>query len=187
MVNKQLSGLKDFNIRLKDSSGKNKGLIPFVQAANFEFENTKRPIYNFSQEEFQSVAKGKRLVQGVLVLKQSHLNYLSEIKTKVTKNSKGLEERLSKYSEETRAYLTGIIKEIKTNNTTETAPTKSILEKALKLLDFNDYEIILEPSHLKVGGIGFSLKNVNFTKVKNLQELSESGTVYMEFFANWSV
>ena len=78
LVNKQLTGLKDFNIVLKDKKNNQVGHLPFVQALNFEFENTKKPIYNFSQEEFQSVAKGKRLVQGVMVLKQSHINYLQE-------------------------------------------------------------------------------------------------------------
>ncbi len=191
MVNKQLTGLKDFNIVLKDKNNNQVGHLPFVQALNFEFENTKKPIYNFSQEEFQSVAKGKRLVQGVMVLKQSHINYLQE-KNKISteKTSKALEERLTKYSDSTQSYLRGILKEI-TTTTTETkstAPNKSILSKALALLEFEKYRIDLAPSNAKTGKIGFYLADVNFTKVRNIQDISEgSGAVYMEFFANWKL
>lgn len=191
MVNKQLTGLKDFNIVLKDKNNSKVGHLPFVQALNFEFENTKKPIYNFSQEEFQSVAKGKRLVQGVMVLKQSHINYLQETnKTSTEKTSKALEERLTKYSDSTQSYLRGILKEI-TTTTTETkstAPNKSILSKALALLEFEQYRIDLAPSNAKTGNIGFYLADVNFTKIRNMQDISEgSGTVYMEFFANWKL
>ena len=191
MVNKQLTGLKDFNIVLKDKNNNQVGHLPFVQALNFEFENTKKPIYNFSQEEFQSVAKGKRLVQGVMVLKQSHINYLQEKNKESTeKTSKALEERLTKYSDSTQSYLRGILKEI-TTTTTETkstVPNKSILSKALALLEFEKYRIDLAPSNAKTGKIGFYLADVNFTKVRNIQDISEgSGAVYMEFFANWKL
>ena len=191
MVNKQLTGLKDFNIVLKDKNNSQVGNLPFVQALNFEFENTKKPIYNFSQEEFQSVAKGKRLVQGVMVLKQSHINYLQE-KNKISteKTSKALEERLTKYSDSTQSYLRGILKEITTTTTKtkSTAPNKSILSKALALLEFEQYRIDLAPSNAKTGNIGFYLADVNFTKIRNMQDISEgSGTVYMEFFANWKL
>lgn len=53
--------------------------IALTQTLSYRITENKKPVYGFNQERFQQVIKGKKLLEGVIVLKKSLLNQIDNL------------------------------------------------------------------------------------------------------------
>ena len=192
---KQLVGLSDYQLELT-LSDKSKKIIPYVQGCNLVFSNTKQPIWGFSKEEFQQIARGKKLVEGTIVFKHSQLSFLSKITEEEykdlenVKKTKAFEERASRYSNAVKPYIEGMLESLVDNqfdkNTSERVETSLVM--ALKLLNYGkSIGLTLTPANDDTKKYGVILTNVTFTELQNQEEVAKgSGNIVLKFFSSWT-
>lgn len=191
---KQLVGLSDYQVELTLNSGEKK-IIPFVQGCNMVFSNTKQPIWNFSKEEFQQVARGKKLVEGTIVFKHSQLSFLIKSQEKdledleANKRTEAYEKRIARYSNAVKPYIEGILESLVDNQyaSNSSAETETSLVMALKLLNYGEsLSLSLIPANEDTKKYGIILTSVNFTELQNQEEVAKgSGNIVLKFFSNW--
>lgn len=189
----ETKGLKDFILNIKYSGNNNVMLL--VQTFNNRYTNTKMPIYSFSNEEFEQVAKGKKLVEGLIVIKQIDLNMLKQ--TFITSSSNNELENYKNTIRELHSYnITKNIELLKKINEIEEKVnvliSKNNNEKNNKtsnidLLNNNEFEISLEDVNKKAKTKTRIIKKINFTEVSENLDISEpSGAIVLRYFGSWS-
>lgn len=185
----ETKGLKDFHLILKHSNSEK--IMLLVQTCNNRFTNSKVPIYSFNNEEFKQVAKGKKLVEGLIVIKQIDLNILKQ--NFITNNN---DNKLKEYKEtikelhEYKSNDENFIKKINTIEETikEMIKNESKNEKTSKeILNNEKFEITLQSVDNDNDNSIRTIKEINFTEVSENLDISEpSGVVVYRYFGKWS-
>lgn len=74
------------NTVLQDENGKQSSTteerikeIALTQTLSYRITENKKPVYGFNQERFQQVIKGKKLLEGAIVIKKSLLNQIDNL------------------------------------------------------------------------------------------------------------
>lgn len=81
MFEKYVESPVDCKIFLKyeSSTGKEIKEILLTQALSYRITENKKPVYGFNRNRFSQVIKGKRLIEGVIVLKKSIFNEIGDL------------------------------------------------------------------------------------------------------------
>ncbi|MGL4867018.1 MULTISPECIES: hypothetical protein [Bacteria] len=66
-------------LKYKSSSGTELKEVLLTQTLNYRITENKKPVYGFNRNRFGQVIKGKRLIEGVIVLKKSIFNEIGDL------------------------------------------------------------------------------------------------------------
>ena len=66
-------------LRVKKEDGFHLKELMLTQVFNYKISENKRPIYGFNQKDFSQVVRGKRLFEGVIVIKKSLISDIGKL------------------------------------------------------------------------------------------------------------
>lgn len=155
MFEKYVESPVDCKIFLKYESATGKEIkeILLTQALSYRITENKKPVYGFNRNRFSQVIKGKRLIEGVIVLKKSIFNEIGDLISLALDES--VQERIALTSQKIEYLKTALNDNTLKSLVSEYAKEASVyyqdqLEKKKGKSDYNIFNTMPEGTQLIV-------------------------------------
>lgn len=190
MFEKYVESPVDCKIFLKYNSSEGKELkeVLLTQALNYRITENKKPVYGFNRNRFGQVIKGKRLVEGVIVLKKSLFNEISDL----------IDLKLNSEEEESLKIVNDKIKYLKTSLVSDNRLKSLVAEYEVEAISYFENKIKALKKNQKynifnkmpngtqlIVAFGSLLNSEEFkTEYKNIESSSETYVEELEKLIN---
>lgn len=154
--------------------------LMLTQVFNYKFSENKRPVYGFNKKDYSQVIRGKRLLEGIIVIKKSSISDINKLFSSLKK----VKDSDLNYSKNKIEYLKSTLSNDKTiQNKLDEYYKRALYEyevKRINSLNENDAIDIMndlpENSSL-ILSFGDDINNDEFQSKLNNKELSETSSI----------